>query len=44
VVIGALAATQFWPSPSAEKLKYSEFLTQVDSGNVKEITIDNGSR
>ncbi|MEO7398075.1 MAG: ATP-dependent zinc metalloprotease FtsH, partial [Ilumatobacteraceae bacterium] len=44
VVLGALAATQFWPTGDQEKLKYSEFLTQVDSGNVKEITIDNGSR
>ena len=44
VVVGALAATQFWPSPASEKLEYSEFLTQVDAGNVKEITIDNGSR
>ena len=44
VVVGALAATQFWPSEEGEKLKYSEFLAQVDAGNVKEITIDNGSR
>ncbi len=44
VVVGALAATRFWPTSSAEKLKWSEFLTQVDSGTVKQITIDNGSR
>jgi cell division protease FtsH len=44
VVLGALAATQFWPSSDAEKLKYSEFLTQVDQGKVESITIDNGSR
>ena len=30
--------------PAQEKLKWSEFLSQVDNGNVKEVTIDNGSR
>ncbi len=44
VVVGALAATQFWPSSNASNLKYSQFLAQVDAGNVKDITIDNGSR
>src|SRR3954466_820039 len=44
VVVGALAATQFWPSSNAEKLKYSEFLTQVDQPKVESITVDNGSR
>ena len=44
VVLGALAATQFWPSSSSEKLKYSEFLTQVENHKVESITIDNGSR
>ncbi len=44
LVVGGLAATQLWPSSNEEKLNYSEFLTQVDTGNVKEITIDNGSR
>ena len=44
VVLGALAATQFWPSSNAEKLKYSEFLTQVQNGKVQSVTIDNGSR
>jgi len=44
VVLGALAATQFWPSSSSEKLKYSEFLTQVEDHKVESITIDNGSR
>src|SRR3954447_10090051 len=44
VVIGALAATQFWPSPSQEKLTWSEMLTQVENGAVKKLTIDNGNR
>jgi cell division protease FtsH len=44
VVVGALAATKFWPTESAEKLKWSEFLTQVDAGAVAQITVDNGSR
>ena len=44
VVLGALAATQFWPSSDSEKLKYSEFLTQVQQGKVESITIDNGNR
>ena len=44
VVVGALAATQFWPSPSSQKLTWSEFKTQVSNDKVKEVTIDNGSR
>ena len=44
VVVGALVATKFWPAPAGEKLKWSEFLTQVDNGTVKSITIDNSSR
>src|SRR3954452_20206755 len=44
VVIGALAATQFWPSPSQEKLTWSEMLTQVENGAVKKLTIDTGNR
>jgi cell division protease FtsH len=44
VLLGALAASQFWPSSDAEKVKYSEFLTQVEEGKVASITIDNGSR
>jgi cell division protease FtsH len=44
VVIGALAATQFWPSPSQEKLSWSELNAQVVENNVKEVTIDNGNR
>ena len=35
---------QVRPTTSSEKLKWSEFLTQVDNGTVKQITIDNGSR
>ena len=44
VVVGALVATKFWPAPASERLKLSEFLTQVDNGTVKQITIDNSSR
>ena len=44
VVVMALAATRFWPTSSSEKLKWSEFLTQVDNKQVKEVTINNGSR
>ncbi len=40
----ALGATRFWPAPTSEKLKWSEFLVQVDAGNVKEVTINNGTR
>src|SRR4029453_1596338 len=44
VVLGALAATQFWPSPTSEKLSWTELNHQVDEGNVKKLTIDNGNR
>ena len=44
VVIMALAATRFWPSDTSEKLRWSEVLTQVDNGQVKEISVNNGSR
>jgi cell division protease FtsH len=44
VVVGGLVFFQVRPTTSSEKLKWSEFLTQVDNGTVKQITIDNGSR
>ena len=44
VVVGALAATQFWPSPDTTKLKWSDFISDVDHGMIQTITIDNGSR
>ncbi|MCU1367693.1 MAG: ftsH, partial [Ilumatobacteraceae bacterium] len=44
VVLGALAATQFWPSSNAEKVKWSDFLVQVKDEKVASVTIDNGSR
>ena len=44
VVVSGLVFFQVRPTTSSEKLKWSEFLTQVDNGTVKQITIDNGSR
>ena len=43
VVALALVLPSFWPSDSGEKLTYTEFIDQVQEGNVESVVISNNS-
>ena len=43
LIILAILGPQVWPSDNAEKVTYTEFLTQVRDDKVREITINNSS-
>ena len=43
VALGALLVPSLWPSNDGTDLSYSEFITEVEDGNVQEIEVDTGS-
>jgi cell division protease FtsH len=43
VALGALLVPSLWPSNDGTDLSYSEFITEVEDGNVQEIEVDKGS-
>ena len=43
VVALALVLPSFWPSDSGEKLTYTEFIAEVQEGNVESVVISNNS-
>jgi cell division protease FtsH len=43
VAIGALLVPSLWPSNDGESLDYTEFITEVESGNIEKATINTGS-
>ena len=43
VLLGTVLLNQVWPSDEGEKLSYTELITAVEKGEVKEFTLTNGS-
>ena len=43
VALGALVIPSLWPSNDGDGLTYSEFITQVEQGNVESVEVDKGS-
>ncbi|HAP78303.1 MAG TPA: cell division protein FtsH, partial [Acidimicrobiaceae bacterium] len=43
VIVGTIVLNQVWPTDNGEKVSFSEFVTLVEDGKVKEITVTNGS-
>ena len=43
VLLGTVLLNQLWPKDEGEKLSYTELITAVDGGQVKEFTLTNGS-
>jgi cell division protease FtsH len=43
VALGALLIPSLWPSNDGDNLSYSEFITQVETGNVESVEVNKGS-